>query len=68
MKLVVDRFVYEPPGISIIPETEFEAAVLHRYWETAELTIGRAKSEDKSANGHGYGIKFREPTGKGAER
>ena len=25
MKLAIDKFVHEPPGISIIPETEYEA-------------------------------------------
>lgn len=62
MKLVVDRFVYEPPGISIIPQTEFEAAMLARYWpDKAVLSVGRASSENNSANGHCYSIKFVEP-------
>lgn len=61
MKLVVNAYVYEPPGIAIIPETEFEAAVLNRYWETAELGKGRANSEHASANGSAYSVKFKEP-------
>ncbi len=61
MKLVIDNFMYEPPGLSIIPETDYEAAVLARYWKTAVLSMGRASSDVKSANGHGYTIKFKEP-------
>lgn len=62
MKLVIDRYVHEPPGIAIIPETEFEAAVLSRYWKTENMLLskGRAKTEDKSSDGFSYGIKFRE--------
>jgi hypothetical protein len=58
MKLNVVRFVYEAPGLEIIPETEYEAAVLSRYWESAKLSTGRASPEVKSANGLSYGIKF----------
>jgi hypothetical protein len=58
MKLVVNRFVYEAPSLSVIPETDYEAAVLARYWETAKLSIG--KSSGESANGSSYGIKFME--------
>jgi hypothetical protein len=59
MKLVIDRFVYEPPGISIIPETDYEAAVLNRYWERgANLSIGCASSEHHSVDGRCYSIKF----------
>ena len=61
MKLLINRFVHEPPGLSIVPETEFEAAVLSQYWESATLTIGRASSDSHSADEHAYGIKFREP-------
>ncbi len=61
MKLVVDRFVYEPPGLSIIPETEYEAAVLARCWTSAKLGTGRASGESKSSNGQCYTIKFVEP-------
>lgn len=62
MKLVIQNFMYENPGIAIIPETEYEAAVLSRFWKAGKLTIstGRASSEAKSANGLCYGIKFRE--------
>ena len=67
MKLVVDRFTYEPPGISIIPETEFEAAVLSRYFESSKLSRGRAASECKSADGFCYSLKFVE-TNIGKER
>ena len=58
MKLVVDRFLYDPPGLSVIPETDFEAAILARYWESATLSTGRASSETKSANGHCYSVQF----------
>ena len=58
MKLIVDRFVYEPPGLSIIPETDFEAALLARYWESAKLTKGKAGSFPPSADGFSYGVKF----------
>ncbi len=61
MKLIIDKFVYEPPGLSIIPETDYEAAVLERYWKSAALSTGRACSETLSANGKGYTIKFKEP-------
>jgi hypothetical protein len=66
MKLVVDKFMYEAPGLSIIPETEFEAAVLQRYWGTARLSKGRATSESRSVNGFSYSIKFVEPKQPGA--
>ena len=59
MKLNVVKFVYEAPALEIIPETEYEAAVLHRYWEKAELTTGRASSGVNSVNGVSYGIKFK---------
>lgn len=58
MKLVVDQFVYEAPGISIIPETEYEAAVLNKYWPGAQLSIGRASSQHHSADGRCYSIKL----------
>lgn len=61
MKLNVVKFCYEAPALEIIPETEFEAAMLSRYWETAILSVGVAASELESANGYGYGIKFIEP-------
>lgn len=63
MKLVVDRFIHEPPGISIVPETEFEAAILSRYWkdETLVVSIGRASSQFLSADGRCYSLKFSEP-------
>lgn len=61
MKLEIERYMYEPPGLSIIPETDFEAAVLARYWETAVLSKGRAGNESKSVNGCCYTIKFVEP-------
>ena len=61
MKLIVDKFVYEPPGLSIIPETEYEAAVLARYWESASLGHGRATSAANSADGRCYTLKFAEP-------
>lgn len=61
MKLSITKFVYEPPALTITPETEYEAAVLSRYWETAKLTKGKAPSELGSANGCTYGIKFEEP-------
>jgi hypothetical protein len=58
VKLVVNRFVYEPPGLAIIPETDFEAAMLSKYWESAVLSKGRACSESKSVDGWSYGIKL----------
>lgn len=61
MKLIVDRYEYEAPGLSLVPETDYEAAVLHRYWKSAQLNFGRAKSSDNSANGFCYSIKFIEP-------
>lgn len=61
MKLVIDKFVYEAPGMAVIPETEYEAAMLLRYWPTATLSIGRANSEHNSADGRSYSIKFAEP-------
>ena len=64
MKLQTDSYVYEAPGISIIPETEFEAAVLCRYWKTAKLSVGRANSAINSSNGCAYSIKFTEPEDK----
>jgi len=57
VKLTVVRFVYEPPALQITPETEYESAVLQRYWAHAELTVGKA---DESFNGWGYGIRFKE--------
>jgi len=62
MKLVIDRFVYEPPGLSIIPETDFEAAMLSKYWESAVLSKGRASSSANSADGWSYAIKL-QPSG-----
>lgn len=68
MKLVIDRFVHEPPGISIIPETDYEAAVLNRYWESgANLSIGRASSEHHSTDGRCYSIKFVEAAPQGGK-
>ena len=61
MKLEIVKYVYEPPGLAIIPETDFEAAVLHRYWASAVLSKGKAGGESKSANGLNYVIKFAEP-------
>ena len=61
MKLVVDKFVYEAPGLSVIPETDYEAAILARYWQTAQLSVGKATGSQQSANGLGYSIKFAEP-------
>lgn len=61
MKLVVTDYVYEPPSIAILPETEYEAAVLRRYWDNgAVLEKGKARSQDGSFNGYAYGIKFKE--------
>jgi hypothetical protein len=60
MKLTVIRYMYEPPALAIIPETEYEAAVLSRYWEGAELSKGKATGENNSADGFSYGIKFKE--------
>ena len=56
MKLIVNRFVYEPPGLAVVPETEFEAAMLSRYWDGAVLSKG--KGESPSVDGFQYGIKF----------
>jgi hypothetical protein len=61
MKLAIVRYVYEPPALAIIPETKYEAAVLSRYWEGAELSKGKAQTEEASADGFSYGIKFKEP-------
>ena len=58
MKLVVNRFEYEPPGISVIPETDFEVAVWSKYWESAMLYVGRASSDVQSKNGLSYAVKF----------
>ena len=58
VKLIVSRLVYEAPELALIPETDYEAAVLARYWDGAKLTKGRAKSEDGSANGYCYSIKL----------
>lgn len=58
MKLHVTKFVHEPPGLSVTPETDYEAALLSRYWETARLSIGMASSELSSADGRSYGIRF----------
>ena len=58
MKLIVDRFVHEPPGLSLIPETEYEAAILAKYWESAKLSKGRASSASNSADGFSYSIKL----------
>lgn len=62
MKLVVDKFMHESPGLSVIPETEYEAAVLARYWKTAVLSTGCASPHAESANGHCYTVKFVEPS------
>lgn len=59
MKLVVNKYTHEPPEMAIIPETEYEAAILQRYWDTAELTVGKSYFENGSINGYAYGIKFR---------
>ena len=61
MRLVVVRYKFEPPGISIVPDTDYEAAVLSRYWESAKLSQGSASDTDNSANGLTYSIKFVEP-------
>jgi hypothetical protein len=61
MKLVVTRYVNESPALAVIPESEYEAAVLSRYWRGAELSRVRASSVDESADGFCYSIKFREP-------
>jgi len=58
MKLTVTSFVYEPPCLAVEPETDYEAAVLERYWATAKLTVGKGSFE--SANGKSYGIQFTE--------
>jgi len=60
VKLIVDRFFHEPPGLAIIPETEYEAAVLARYWTSATLSRGRAASVVNSADGCCYTVKFSE--------
>ena len=60
MKLVVDKFVYGMPGLSLIPETDFEAAMLQRYWETAKLSKGKGPG-NQSCNELSYQIKFQEP-------
>jgi hypothetical protein len=60
MKLKVVRFVYAPPALAIIPETDFEAAVLSRYWESATLSKGMSSNVDKSADGFSYTISFAE--------
>ena len=60
MKLTVTRYMYEPPALAIIPETDYEAAVLSRYWESAQLTKGKAQTAEISADGFSYGIKFKE--------
>ena len=60
MKLVVTRYVYEPPALAVIPETDYEAAVLSRCWEGAELSKGKASGEVQSFDGFSYGIKFLE--------
>lgn len=69
MKLLVDRFAHEPPGLSIIPETDYEAALLSRYWETSKLSKGRANTESKSADGFCYSLKFQmEDSGKAKDQ
>ena len=65
MKLTVVRYMYEPPALAISAETEFEAAVLSRYWAAAELTKG--KSDTNSADGFSYLIKFKEAKNERAE-
>lgn len=59
MKLTVTRFVYEPPALTLSAETEYEAAMLSRYWETAQLSKG--KGDPGSADGFSYIIRFSEP-------
>lgn len=56
MKLVVEQFAHSAPGLSVIPETEYEAALLARYWAKAHLYAGRASPEHQSANGRCYSI------------
>jgi hypothetical protein len=58
MKLSVTSYIYEPPALSITPETEYEAAMLQRYWESAIL--GKGRGDSNSANGFSYTIKFSE--------
>lgn len=58
MKLSITRYVHEPPALSITPETEYEAAVLSRYWESATLDKGRGDAH--SADGFSYVIRFTE--------
>jgi hypothetical protein len=58
MKLKVVRYIYEPPALAIIPETDYEAAVLFRYWESSTISKGRSSGEDKSADGFSYVITF----------
>jgi len=60
MKLSVTNYVYEPPALTITPETEYEASVLSRYWDTAKLDKGIAAGSLLSANGFSYSIKFSE--------
>jgi hypothetical protein len=50
--------MYEPPALSITPETEYESAMLRRYWESAQL--GKGKADLPSADGFSYTIKFSE--------
>ncbi len=57
MKLSVTAYVYEPPALTITPETEYESAILSRYWESAKLGKGCAR---ESADGFSYTIKFSE--------
>lgn len=61
MKLSITSYVYEPPALTITPETDYEAAVLRRYWQTARLETGKASAEEQSANGFAYTIRFIEP-------
>lgn len=58
MKLHVLRYVYEPPALTIVPETEYEAAILNRYWLNAKLDKGKA--DIQSADGFNYTIRFKE--------
>ena len=58
MKLIIDRLMYAAPAISIIPETDYEAAVLSRYWDKATLSTVRAHTEHRSANGFCYSIRL----------
>lgn len=56
MKLLVTRYIHEPPALSIEAETDYEAAVLARYWVQAKLDKGKGHGVD----GFSYIIRFME--------